>query len=96
MSEQTVYHELILYVTGASPNSMRAISNIKSICEKYLKGKYTLQIIDVHQQPLLAREQQMIALPLLMKLQPLPVKRLVGDMSDLNKVLAGLGLEIEK
>jgi circadian clock protein KaiB len=88
-------YKLRLFVTGASPNSLRAIANIKVICEQHLAGNYDLEIIDVHQQPLIAEKEQLIALPLLMKLQPLPIKRLIGDMSDNNKVMTGLGLRIE-
>ena len=83
---------LRLLVTGATPNSSRAISNLKEICETYLKGKYELEIIDVYQQPLIAESEQIIALPLLIKKSPLPQKRLIGDMSDIEKVLRGLSL----
>ena len=83
---------LRLFVTGASPNSIRAISNLKQICEKHIKGKYSLEIIDVYQQKALAESEQIIALPLLIKTLPLPQRRLVGDMSDEDKVLRGLGL----
>jgi circadian clock protein KaiB len=83
---------LRLFITGVSPNSVRAITNIKHICETHLNGKYELEIIDVHQQPALAKTEQLIALPLLIKKLPLPVRRLVGDMSDTNKVLKELGL----
>ena len=83
---------LKLYVTGASPNSARAIANLKSICEEYITDGYVLEIIDVYQQPLKAQNEDIIALPMLVKSLPLPKKRLVGDMSDKNKVLKGLGL----
>ena len=83
---------LKLFVTGASPNSARAIANLKSICEKYLTKRYELEIIDVYQQPLKAQHEQIIALPMLVKYFPLPLKRLIGDMSDTAKVLRGLGL----
>ena len=79
-----------LYITGASPNSIRAVANLKSICETYLQGNYKLDIIDVHQQPLLAKEEQIVALPMLIKIAPLPIKRLIGDLSDVTKVLKGL------
>jgi circadian clock protein KaiB len=82
-----------LYVTGASPNSIKAINNIKSICDKYLRDKYQLEIIDVYQQPLLAKTEQIVAIPLLIKQSPLPVKRLIGNMSDTKKVLQALALE---
>ncbi len=83
---------LRLLVTGATPNSSRAIANLKDICETYLKGKYELEIIDVYQQPAIAESEQIIALPLLIKKSPSPQKRLIGDMSDLEKVLRGLNL----
>ena len=85
------YH-LVLFITGASPNSVRAINNIKSICEKYLKGNYVLEIIDVYQHPELAKKEQIIALPTLIKKRPAMERRLVGDMSETEKVLRGLGL----
>jgi len=88
--------ELRLYVTGTSPNSQRSIINIKEICETHLPGIYSLQIIDVYQQEAVAREEQIIALPLLVKKFPLPERRLIGDMSETNKVLKGLGLPLEQ
>lgn len=84
--------QLKLYVTGASPNSARAIANLKSICEKHLTNRYDLEIIDVYQQPLNAQSEHIIALPMLVKSFPLPLKRLIGDMSNTEKVLRGLGL----
>ena len=89
--DESVY-KLRLFVTGASPNSSRAIANLNNICETYLKGKYELEIIDIYQQPLIAESEQIIALPMLIKSGPLPIRRLVGDMSDTEKVLRGLGL----
>ena len=83
---------LRLFVTGATPNSTRAVSNIRQICETYLKGIYSLEIIDVYQQLELAEKEQLIALPLLIIKFPLPERRLIGDMSDTQKVLKGLGL----
>jgi circadian clock protein KaiB len=81
-----------LFITGASPNSARAVANIRQICETYLKGKYNLEIVDVYQQQELAEKEQLIALPLLIKKQPLPVRRLIGDLSDKQKVLMELGI----
>jgi circadian clock protein KaiB len=89
----TFEYVLRLFITGASPNSMRAIKNIKEICEEHLAGRYSLEIIDVYQQGAVARQEQIIALPLLIKKMPLPERRLIGDMSETNKVLKGLGLE---
>jgi circadian clock protein KaiB len=85
-------YQLRLFVTGASPNSSRAITNIKEICETHLPGNYELEIIDVYQQPLIAESEQIIALPLLIKKAPGMERRLIGDMSNTNKVLRGLGL----
>jgi circadian clock protein KaiB len=84
-------YNLKLFITGASPNSFRAIKNIRNICDEHLAGNYNLEIIDVYQQPLLAKDQQIIALPMLVKSTPMPLKRLIGDMSDTEKVLKGLG-----
>jgi circadian clock protein KaiB len=85
---------LRLFVTGASPNSVRAIQNIKKLCETHLMQGYELEIIDIYQQPLVAQREQIVALPMLVKSAPLPFKRLIGDMSDTTKVLNGLGLNI--
>lgn len=82
-----------MFIAGASPNSVRAISNLRAFCEQYLKGRYKLEIIDVYQQPEIAKKDQVIALPLLIKSFPLPVKRLIGDMSDTPKVMKGLDLD---
>jgi circadian clock protein KaiB len=83
---------LRLFITGATPNSIRAVTNIKQICEEHLKGRYSLEIIDVYQQQQMAEQEQLIALPLLIKKQPLPERRMIGDLSDTQKVLKGLGL----
>ena len=83
---------LRLFITGASPNSIRAVENIKTICEEHLAGRYELEIIDIHQQPELAEGEDVIALPLMIKKSPLPVRRMIGDMSDTKRVLKGLGL----
>ncbi len=83
---------LQLFVTGILPNSARAIINIKAICEKYLKGRYELEIIDIYQQPSLAVSEGIIAIPVLIKKFPLPEERMIGDLSDIEKVLKGLRL----
>ena len=87
-------YKLRLFIAGASPNSIRAINNMKTFCEEYLKGRHQLEIIDVYQQPQIATKDQVIALPLLIKSSPLPLKRLIGDMSDTAKVLKGLDLDV--
>ena len=83
---------LRLFITGATPNSAKAVNNTKQLCEQYLKGRYTLEIVDVYQQQHIAEKEQIIALPLLVKKMPLPERRLIGDMSDTEKVLQGLGI----
>lgn len=81
-----------LYVTGASPNSLRAIANTKNLCEEYIRADYDLEVIDVYQQPYVAKEENIIALPMLVRKHPLPEKRLIGDMSDIDRVLKSIGL----
>ncbi len=86
------FYVLRLFVSGTSPNSVRAINNLQVICESHLKDRYELEIIDIHQQPLLVRNEDVAAVPMLIKKSPLPRRRLVGDMSEKDKVLKGLGL----
>lgn len=83
---------LKLFVTGILPNSARAVVNSKAICEKYLKGRYELEIIDIYQQPDLAVTENIIAIPVLIKKFPLPEERVIGDLSDFETVLQGLYL----
>ena len=90
--EDTETYKLRLFITGTSPVSVRAINNLQAILDQYLKNKYELEIIDVHQQPELVKDEDVTAVPMLIKKQPLPKKRLIGDMSDASRVLKGLGL----
>lgn len=83
---------LRLYVTGATPSSTRAITNLKTICEEHLKGQYRLDIVDIYQQPHLAAGDQIVAVPTLIKRVPAPLRTLVGDLSDRERVLLGLDL----
>ena len=83
---------LHLYITGATPNSTRAVRNIKDICEQYLKGRYELLIMDIFQQPNLAQREDLIGVPTLIKRSPGLVRRLVGDLSDRERVLKALGI----
>src|SRR5688500_14413636 len=83
---------LRLYVTGTTPKSIRAITNIKEICEKHLQGRYTLEVIDIYQQPVLARGEQIIAAPTLIKRLPLPLRKFIGDMTNTDRILLGLDL----
>ncbi len=83
---------LRLYVTGMTPKSTSAIQNIRKICEENLKGRYELEVIDIYQQPVLARDEQIIAAPTLVKKLPLPLRKLIGDMSNMERILLGLDL----
>ena len=85
-NDETLY-QLRLFITGASPNSARAVDNLKTFCDKYLPNKYQLEIIDVYQQPGIAEKEQIIALPLLLKKRLGTDKRLIGDMSNIDKLL---------
>ena len=88
---------LRLYVTGSTPQSTRAVANIKQICEDHLKGRYDLEVIDLFQNPNLAKGEQIIAAPTLIKKLPLPLRRIIGDMSNVDRVLVGLDLrEVKK
>jgi circadian clock protein KaiB len=88
------FFSLRLFIAGASPVSVRAIQNIRKICEEFLIGRYDLEIIDAHQQPLMVRDEDVTAIPMLIKKTPYPKKRLIGDFSNREKVLKGLGLII--
>ncbi len=91
MSRQPKY-VLRLYVSGSTSKSALAVENIKRICEQYLKNRYDLEVIDIYQQPHLARHEQIVAVPTLIKRRPPPVRRLIGDMSNLKKALVALDL----
>lgn len=81
---------LRLYVTGMTPKSINAIENIRKLSDQYLSGRYELEIIDIYQQPNIAKTEQLIAVPTLVKKLPLPLRRFIGDMSDKEKILVGL------
>ena len=83
---------LKLYVAGMTSRSTRAVENVRAFCEKHLEGRYDLQVIDVYQQPALARTEQLIAAPTLIKKLPQPLRRLIGDMSNEDRILIGLDL----
>jgi circadian clock protein KaiB len=83
---------LRLYVAGLTPRSQKAIQNIKTICEEHLNGRYDLEVIDVYQKPVLAKGEQIIAAPTLIKQLPLPLRRFIGDLSDSERILLGLDL----
>jgi circadian clock protein KaiB len=81
---------LHLYVAGMNSKSLQAVENVKRICEEYLPGRYQLEVIDIYQQPILARDGQIVAAPPLIKELPLPLRKLIGSMSDTERVLVGL------
>lgn len=85
-------YKLQLFVTGQTLRSLRAVNNIKQLCDELLPGRYELDVVDLYQQPELAAREQLIAAPTLVKRSPLPQRRLVGDMSNRGRLLAGLGL----
>jgi circadian clock protein KaiB len=94
-SRQAAY-VLRLYVSRSTSKSERAVKNIKQVCDQHLKGRYVLEVIDIHRHANLARDEQIVAVPTLIKRLPLPLQRLVGDMSDLDKVLFGLDLKVRE
>jgi circadian clock protein KaiB len=87
-----IIYELRLYVTGMTPQSLHAIDNLKQICEEYLKGRYNLEVVDLYKNPSLAKGEQIIAAPTLIKKLPLPLRRIIGNMSKTERVIVGLDL----
>lgn len=83
---------LRLYVAGQTPRSLRAVVNIQKICAEHLQGRYQLEVIDLYQQPHLAQGQQIVAVPTLIKRLPAPLRTVIGDLSDTERVLIGLDL----
>ena len=83
---------LRLYVSGMTPRSVRAIENVRRICAEHLEGRYSLEIIDIYQQPIFAKEAQIVAAPTLVKELPLPLRKFIGDMSSVEKLLVGFDI----
>ncbi len=92
-AKEAATYVLRLYVTGTTPRSLQAIANVKKICEEHLKGRYELEVIDLYQQPVLAKGEQIVAAPTLIKELPEPLRRIIGDMSSTEKILVGLDLK---
>ena len=90
---KTQHYVLRLYVTGSTPRSSAAITNIRKLCEEHLQGHYDLEVIDIYQQPILALGGQIIAAPTLIKQLPFPLRKVVGDLSNEKRVLVGLDLQ---
>jgi len=84
---------LKLYVAGQTPKSLTALANLKKICEEHLSGKYFIEVIDILANPLLAKEQQILAVPTLVRQLPPPIRRLIGNMANTERVLVGLDIQ---
>lgn len=87
---------LRLYVSGMTPNSLRAIENVRKICAEHLEGRYQLEIIDIYQQPIFAKEGQIVAAPTLVKELPPPLRKFIGDMSHTERILLGLDVRTKR
>ncbi len=90
--EQDTRLVLELYIAGTMPRSVRAVSEVKRICSRFFKGRYVLKVFDLTRNPQLASVRQILALPTLIKVEPAPTRRLIGDFSDTERVTAALGL----
>lgn len=90
------FYVLRLYVVGQTPRSTQAIANIRKICDEYLQGRCDLQVIDLYQQPVLAEGEQIIAAPTLIKKLPMPMRKFIGDLSNVERILVGLDLKPKK
>jgi circadian clock protein KaiB len=84
---------LRLFVSGLTPRSQRAIDNLRNICERYLAGRHRIEVVDLYQSPGLAHDEQIIAIPTLVKVRPRPQLRVIGDLSQTDKVLRGLDIK---
>jgi circadian clock protein KaiB len=91
-ASRRVKYVLRLYVAGTRSASLRAVANVKRICERHLPGRYRLDVVDLYQQPARAKDDQVLAAPTLVRTEPGPICRIVGDLSDERRVLAGLGI----
>jgi circadian clock protein KaiB len=89
-------YALRLYITGQTPRSQRSIENLRALCDKYIPGQFDLEVVDIYQQPAMAAAGQIIAAPTLIKSMPLPLRRLVGDFSDQNRVILGLDIKLDE
>jgi circadian clock protein KaiB len=92
MKQQKAEWQLLLYIAGQTPKSIKALNNIKKYAEEHLKGKYSIEIIDLLVNPKLAEDDQILALPTLVRRLPEPIRKIIGDLSDEEKVLVGLNI----
>jgi circadian clock protein KaiB len=93
---KTARYVLRLYVCGTTPRSLQAIESVRAICGEYLAGRFEIELIDVYRKPELARDRQIIAAPTLVKELPLPLRKLIGDLTDVERVLRGLDIEVRR
>jgi circadian clock protein KaiB len=91
-SSENELWEMRLYVAGHTPTSLTAFTNLKKICEEHLAGRYSIEVIDLLDNPLLAKGEQIVTIPTLVRKLPLPVKQIIGDLTDTERVIAGLDL----
>jgi circadian clock protein KaiB len=90
------HYELRLYVAGQTPRSVEAFSNLKKLCEEHLKGRYSIEVVDLIENPKLARGDQILAIPTLVRKLPEPIRKLIGNLADTERVLIGLDLRPRK
>ncbi len=90
---ERLFHRLRLYIAGQTPNSIAAIANLKKICEDKLQGKYRIEVVDLLEKPQLAKGDQIIAIPTLVRRLPPPVKKIIGNLSKTESVIVGLDLQ---
>jgi len=91
-AKKTYQWELRLYIAGNTPKSVTALANLKKYCEEYLKGRYKIEVIDLLAQPQLAAGDQILAVPTLVRKVPVPIRKIIGDLSNEEKVLVGLNI----
>ena len=94
VSEELSRWNLRLYVAGQTPRSVTAFRNLKDICEEYLKGQYHIEVIDLMENPTLARGDQILAVPTLVRKLPQPIRKIIGDLSNTERVLVGLDIQL--
>jgi circadian clock protein KaiB len=93
-AEEDNLWDLRLYVAGQSPKSLRAFANLKSLCEEHLADRYAIEIVDLVEQPSLAQSDDILAIPTLVRRRPAPSRKIIGDLSDRERVLGGLRLQL--
>jgi circadian clock protein KaiB len=96
MSNDTGRWDLRLYTAGQSPKSLAALANLKKVCDEHLAGRYSIEVIDLLKNPRLAKDDQIVAIPTLVRKLPEPLRRIVGDLSDTERALVGLQLKQRK